>query len=116
MELRPDVVVLDILMPALDGIQITRRLTAMRTKSRIVVLTGLEDQGYVKAALKGGAHAFVFKRRMASDLLQAINGAIDGRFFLSESVDAVYMRISEKVSDRKNAAPPSWITGTKNGG
>src|ERR1700746_611367 len=98
MELLPDVVVLDILMPVLDGIQVTRRLTAMRTTSRIVVLTGLENPEYVKAALEGGAHAFVFKRRMASDLLQAINDAIDGRLFLSESVNAVYLQTAQKVS------------------
>ena len=75
----------------------------------------LQDRPMVRQA-HGGAHAFVFKRRMASDLLQAINDAIDGRLFLSESVNAVYLQTAQKVSARENASPLLRITGTENGG
>lgn len=82
-DLRPDVVVLDILIPRLDGLQATRRLKALKTKSKIVILTRLEERGYMDAALQAGASGFVFKRRMVSDLLEAIRRAIARGVFLS---------------------------------
>lgn len=82
-DLRPDVVVLDILMPGLDGLQATRRLKTLRTKSKIVILTGLEGREYMDAALQAGASGFVFKRRMMTDLLVAIGKVVAGGVFLS---------------------------------
>jgi DNA-binding NarL/FixJ family response regulator len=80
---QPDVVILDILMPDLDGIEVTRRLTAIRIKSKILILTLLEDPGYVVAALSAGASGFVFKRRMTTDLVAAIEEVLAGRVFVS---------------------------------
>jgi DNA-binding NarL/FixJ family response regulator len=81
--LRPDVLVLDIFMPIFDGIQVVRRLKAQKSDSRIVILTGLEKQEYMDAAMTAGASGFVFKSRMASDLLRAIGEVAAGRKFVS---------------------------------
>jgi DNA-binding NarL/FixJ family response regulator len=81
--LRPDVLVLDIFMPVYDGIQVVRRLKAQKSDSTIVILTGLEKQEYMDAAMAAGASGFVFKSRMANDLLRAIGDAVAGRKFMS---------------------------------
>jgi len=62
-ELCPQVLVLDIFMPILDGIQVARRLQALNTTAKIVMLTGLEDQEYIDAALAAGVKGYVFKRK-----------------------------------------------------
>jgi DNA-binding NarL/FixJ family response regulator len=81
--LKPDVVVMDIVMPKQDGIQATRRLNQMNSPSKIVFLSGLEDQEYVEASLASGASGFVFKCRAALDLSRAIHEALAGRVFVS---------------------------------
>jgi DNA-binding NarL/FixJ family response regulator len=84
LELHPDVFVLDVLMPVLDGIQVVRRLRALNSNCRMVILTGLESQEYIAAALMAGANGFVFKRKMAGDLPPAIAEVLAGRRFISE--------------------------------
>jgi DNA-binding NarL/FixJ family response regulator len=83
LELQPDLLIIDVLMPVLDGIQVVRRLRALNSQCRVVILTGLEDQEYIDAAIVAGANAFVFERRMASDLLRAIVEVTAGRTFIS---------------------------------
>jgi DNA-binding NarL/FixJ family response regulator len=82
-QLKPDVIVMDIMMPKLDGIQATRRLKRMNSPTKIVVLSGLVDQDFVEAALAAGANGFVFKSRAAQDLPLAIQAAFAGRTFAS---------------------------------
>jgi DNA-binding NarL/FixJ family response regulator len=84
LELQPDVLVLDIQMPVLDGIQVVRRLRALNGKSRIVMLTGYEDQQFIDASIIAGANGFVFKSRMTGDLLRAIGEVLAERTFVSK--------------------------------
>lgn len=79
----PDVALLDIAMPVLDGIQAAREITHRTARTKIVFLTGLEDDDYVSEALTMGAQGYVFKRRMQSDLVPAVNLALNGHFFVS---------------------------------
>jgi DNA-binding NarL/FixJ family response regulator len=81
--LKPDVVVMDIVMPKLDGIQATRRLSQMNLPSKTVVLSGLEDQDFIEAAMAAGASGFVFKSCMVRDLSLAIHEALTGKVFVS---------------------------------
>jgi two-component system response regulator DegU len=83
LNLQPDVLVMDVLLPLLDGIQVVRRLKALKTISRVVMLTGLENKEHMDAAMTAGASAFVFKTKMASDLLRAIGEVLAGRTFVS---------------------------------
>jgi DNA-binding NarL/FixJ family response regulator len=84
--LEPDVLVLDISMPVLNGIEAARHLKAAGCGARIVFLTVHGDFDYVRAALGAGAHGYVIKSRLASDLLPALREALAGRSFLSPSV------------------------------
>jgi DNA-binding NarL/FixJ family response regulator len=84
--LKPDVVVLDISMPVLDGIEAARRLQAAGSKSRLVFLTVHQDADYVRAARAAGAQGYVVKCGLASDLLPALREALAGRSFVSPSL------------------------------
>jgi DNA-binding NarL/FixJ family response regulator len=79
MELKPDVLVLDISMPVMNGIETARRLKEAGSETRIVFLTVHDDPDFVREALEVGALGYVIKQRIASDLVAAIKKAQAGR-------------------------------------
>lgn len=79
----PDVIVLDITMPGLDGIEAARRLWLSGCRAKLVFLTVHEDVDYVRAALDSGGAAYVIKARLASDLVTAIHEALAEHRFVS---------------------------------
>jgi DNA-binding NarL/FixJ family response regulator len=79
----PDVLVIDISMPVLDGLQAARRLQKLKCRARIVFLTIHEDHDYVAAAFSYGAVGYVTKARISNDLVPAILKAIQGHTFVS---------------------------------
>jgi DNA-binding NarL/FixJ family response regulator len=84
--LTPDVIVLDISMPVLDGLKTARRLRAAGSRAKIVFLTIHGDQDYVRAGLAAGASGYVVKSRLATDLVSALRDALAGRTFVSPSI------------------------------
>jgi DNA-binding NarL/FixJ family response regulator len=84
--LRPDVIVLDITMPQLDGIEAARQLMRSQRPVRLVFLTVHEDTDYARAALDAGGLGYVVKTRLASDLLPAIRAALADQTFVSPAV------------------------------
>ncbi len=85
-ELDPDIVILDITMPGLPGIEAARRLRKAGSHAKIVFLTVHEDPDYVRESLWAGALGYVVKPRLASDLLVAIREVLEGRLFVSPPV------------------------------
>lgn len=85
-KLQPDVLVLDISMPVLNGIQAAQKLKDSGSTARIVFLTVHDDQDFVRAALATGALGYVVKHRIASDLVHAIREALAGHIFVSPSL------------------------------
>ncbi|HMD05970.1 MAG TPA: response regulator transcription factor [Candidatus Acidoferrum sp.] len=83
MELRPDVIVTDISMSRLSGLEAADLLRESGCSSKVVFLTAHSDDDFVNAALKTGALAYVLKTLIASDLLFAIQEAFAGRVFVS---------------------------------
>ena len=83
MELKPDVLVLDISMPVMNGIETADRLRQAGAKTRIILLTVHDDPDYAWEALDTGALGYVIKSRIASDLMAAIKEAHAGRSFVS---------------------------------
>jgi DNA-binding NarL/FixJ family response regulator len=82
----PEVLVVDISMPVLNGIEAAHRLRETGSTTRVVFLTTYEDIDYVHAALATGALGYVVKSRMNTDLCLAINEALAGRSFVSPSI------------------------------
>ena len=84
--LEPDVIVLDISMPVLNGIETARKLGAIGVPARIVFLTVQADPAYVDVALGTGALGYVLKSELASDLLPCLREALVGRLFVSPAI------------------------------
>jgi len=84
--LTPDVVVLDISMPVMNGIEAARRLKAAGSRAKIVFLTVHADPDYVRAALGSGAVGYVLKSELAADLLPCLREALRDHSFVSPSI------------------------------
>lgn len=85
-KLKPDVAILDITMPALNGIEATRQIRSSLPNTHTLTLTMHEDDTYVFQLLKAGAAGYVVKRAAATDLVQAVRAAQRGEAFLYPSV------------------------------
>ena len=81
--LSPDILLLDLSMPVLCGLEVAARLKELGCASRIIFVTGQEDHDYVDAAFSLGASAYVLKSRLGTDLLPAIDAALSGSTFTS---------------------------------
>ncbi len=81
--LKPDLLVLDISMPHLTGIEVARHLKASGSNLKIVFLTVVEDPDFVREAFAAGGSAYVVKSRLMTDLRQAINEVLAGHTFIS---------------------------------
>jgi DNA-binding NarL/FixJ family response regulator len=81
--LQPDVIVLDISMPGMTGLEVAARLRAEASTAAVVFLTVHDDEDFVLAARQAGAIGYVVKLRLAADLLHAVEEARAGRSFVS---------------------------------
>jgi DNA-binding NarL/FixJ family response regulator len=92
----PDVVLMDVRMPNLDGLEATRRITARADSPRIVILTTFDLDEYVFAALRGGASGFLLKDTTADELVRAVRLAVSGDALLAPSVTRLIERFANR--------------------
>ena len=83
--LNPDICLLDISMPVMNGIETAIQLKQSGSKAKVLFLTIHEDPDFLNAALRTGASGYVLKRRIASDLRPAIREVLAGQMFISSS-------------------------------
>ena len=102
--LRPDVVLMDVRMPDLDGIAATRELTATETPPRVLILTTFEQDEYIFGALRAGASGFLLKRTQPEELIAAVHTIASGESLLSPSV-------TRRVIDRMAQQPTPALAG-----
>jgi two-component system response regulator NreC len=109
--LRPDVLVLDLMLPHLNGIEITRDVVKRSPRTAVVILSMYGTENYVHEALKAGAKAYVLKESTSEDLVRAIKDAIAGRLYLSsplseQAIRAYIQMTSESSLDPYDALSP----------
>ncbi|ACU74949.1 two component transcriptional regulator, LuxR family [Catenulispora acidiphila DSM 44928] len=111
LDLRPDIVLMDVRMPETDGVQATRRICAERPgHTRILMLTTFDLDEYVYASLRAGASGFLLKDTLAADLLSAIRTVAAGDAVVAPSVTR---RLLERfVGTNTAGASPTGTTGT----
>jgi DNA-binding NarL/FixJ family response regulator len=95
-KLTPDVVVMDVAMPTLNGIEAARQITAKQPNIAVVFLSMHSDEGYVLKALKAGARGYLLKDSAEYDLINAVKAVTDGKAFFSPAISKMlvedYMR------------------------
>ena len=100
---QPDVVLMDIRMPGMDGIEATRMIMANPTAARVIILTTFDDDDYVYAALRAGPSGFLVKDMALEDILAAIRIGAAGDALLAPGVTR---RLIEEFAARPEPAPP----------
>ncbi len=103
-EVRPEVVLMDVRMPNLDGISATREVLAARPEIKVVILTTFEEDDYIFGALSAGASGFLLKRTSPEQLIAALHTVAAGDSLLSPSVTR---RVVERMAKQPALNPSS---------
>src|SRR5271154_4294896 len=93
-KLRPDVVLMDIAMPLLNGLEATRQLLKALPATKVLMLSAHNDDAYVKNATDSGAAGFLLKQTSAHDVCRAIREVHQGRTFFSPSIARYFNRLN----------------------
>jgi DNA-binding NarL/FixJ family response regulator len=101
--LRPDVIVTDLSMPGLTGLEVLARLKAERVDSKIIVLTMHNDADLATVAIRGGASGFLLKESAGEELLTAIGQALQGRVYITP---AMTREVMERMAGSPGALEP----------
>jgi two-component system response regulator NreC len=102
----PDVVIMDVAMPVLNGIEATRQLRKLLPQTKVIVLTMYADEEYVLRALQAGVRGYLLKKAAAAELLQAIHTVERGDFYLSSDISG--MMVTRYLSSE--SAPEEGIS------
>ena len=102
-QLDVDIILLDLSMPDLDGITVTRKIKQIKPLARILILTVHEDEGLMREVIKAGASGYILKRAAESELISAINVVLRGDLY----IDPAMMRSILTDPDVKPASIPS---------
>lgn len=114
LNLRPDIILMDLRMPILDGVSATRRLHGLLPECKIIVLTTFDDDEYVFDGLRAGAVGYLLKDTSSDKLFEAIHAAARGEYFLLPSITAKVMaefsRLSNQAPRPSGAENPALST------
>lgn len=98
--LKPDVLITDVMMPGLSGLEVTRQVTRSTPRTRVIILSMHTSDAYVLEAIKNGASGYVLKDSQASDLIQAVREVAAGRRYLSPPLSERALDLySKKLED-----------------
>jgi two-component system response regulator NreC len=109
-ELHPDVVVMDILMPVLDGIEATRRIRAALPDVKVLVLSMYDDEEHVQRLLAAGASGCMLKRATSDELVRSLREVVAGGMALDPAVAAKVVKDYVRRVQREQETPPGELT------
>lgn len=110
-KLKPDVVLMDIAMPVMDGLEATRRLTREFPESKVLALTQYDDREYVFQIIEAGARGFISKTVASSDLVAGIRSVSRGESFLSPVVAKFLVEnFQRETTGKRNFDPYEQLT------
>jgi DNA-binding NarL/FixJ family response regulator len=109
--LQPDVLVLDLMMPGLGGLEITRQMSHRAVRTRVVILSMHANEAYVAQALNNGALGYVLKGSHASELVQAIHAAAAGECYLSPPLSERAIQLYVQRAKNVTVDPYDTLTG-----
>jgi DNA-binding NarL/FixJ family response regulator len=95
-ELRPDVLIMDIMMPRMNGIQAAEYIQGLKLPTNILILSMYADEGFVHQALKYGVKGYVLKSSASDELLQAVRSTANGQKFLSNPISEILVESAMK--------------------
>ncbi len=104
-ELRPDIIIADISMPLLNGIDAARQIRKIMRKVKIIFLTMHPEVAYAAAALNAGGSAYMLKSSMGAEILEAIKEALQGRIYVTASIDREEVRAQMERATRRDNVP-----------
>jgi len=102
-ELRPDVVLMDIAMPNLNGIEATAQITRRNPDIKVIILSMYADEGYILRALGAGAKGYLLKESTESDVLPAVRSVCAGKPYVTPSIARVLLEDYIRVLKQNNA-------------
>ena len=101
-ELNPDIVILDIGMPGIDGIETTRRIKSMFPNVQVLILSVYEDQSLLQGAIRAGASGYVIKRAAGDELMDALQAVSQGYMYIHPAITRLLINDLTPAVDRKN--------------
>ena len=111
-ELLPNVVVMDVSMPELNGLQATKQLKQKCPEVKVLTLTRHTDDGYFQQLLQAGAHGYVLKQSKSTELLRAIRAVAAGQTYLDPAISAkVVTQIREARRGARGESPDANLSG-----
>jgi two-component system, NarL family, response regulator NreC len=99
--LKPDIAVMDITMPILNGLEAARQMSLSSPKTKTILLTQHDEEQYLSEALEGGVKGYVLKSQVASDLIQAMRQVSRGEVYLSPGVSRAVMEAYRSNSEKR---------------
>jgi two-component system response regulator NreC len=100
LSIRPDIAILDISMPILNGVDAARNIGRLAPKTKVILLTQHGEDQYISGALEAGVRGYVLKNQVASDLVRAIQQVSHGQVYLSPGVSAALMDAYRSKSNK----------------
>ena len=108
--LQPDVLVLDLMLPGLSGLEVARQVSRLSPQTRVVILSMYANQAYVLEALRSGAAAYVLKKATAGELARAVREVTAGRRYLSPPLSEEHIETYLKKAEESKTDPYELLT------
>ena len=107
---KPDLILMDISMPGANGIDVSLQIRSLYPQIKIIILSGLADEGYVSQTIKAGLNGYMLKANAATELISAIRAVMDGHMFLSPEVTCAVMARYKEFLNTKSTPAASLLS------